>query len=115
MNKPRKRKNKILMINAVNEVTRERAQSFLTREHIGRIVSAYKNVEKDDGLSEFVSLAAIRSENYNLSIPLYVRANEASSESAEKKSSLNEHVLDWTKGCKAFRKSAANVLATFKE
>lgn len=30
MRKPKNRKNKILFINAVNEVTRERAQSFLT-------------------------------------------------------------------------------------
>ena len=36
--KPKARKDKILLINAVNEVTRERAQSFLTDDHIERIV-----------------------------------------------------------------------------
>ena len=35
--KPKARKGRILFINAVNEVTRERAQSFLTDDHIERI------------------------------------------------------------------------------
>jgi type I restriction enzyme M protein len=38
--KPRGRKGKILLINTVNEVTRERAQSFLTDDHIARIAAA---------------------------------------------------------------------------
>src|SRR4249919_3725428 len=40
--KAKERRNKILFINAVNEVTRERAQSFLTDDHIARIVQAYE-------------------------------------------------------------------------
>jgi type I restriction enzyme M protein len=35
------RRGKVLFINAVNEVTRERSQSFLTDEHLERIVNAY--------------------------------------------------------------------------
>jgi type I restriction enzyme M protein len=42
--KPKARKGKILFINAVNEVTRERAQSFLTDDHIERIVKAYREL-----------------------------------------------------------------------
>ena len=34
MNKPKERRNKVLFINAVNEVIRERAQSFLTDDNI---------------------------------------------------------------------------------
>ena len=40
MNKPANRKNKVLFINAVHEVTRERAQSFLDMEHIQKIAGA---------------------------------------------------------------------------
>ena len=43
--KPKARRGKILFINAVNEVTRERAQSFLTDDHIERIVAAYQAVQ----------------------------------------------------------------------
>ena len=42
---PRPARGKILFINAVNEVTRERAQSFLTDDHIERIVRAYQRVQ----------------------------------------------------------------------
>ena len=40
--KAKERRNKVLFINAVNEVSRERAQSFLTDDHIERIVKAYE-------------------------------------------------------------------------
>ncbi len=48
--KPKARKGKILFINAVNEVTRERAQSFLTDDHIERIVAAYEKFKDEAGL-----------------------------------------------------------------
>ncbi len=49
--KPKARKNKILLINAVNEVTRERAQSFLTDDHIKRIVRAYEQFKDEPGFT----------------------------------------------------------------
>src|SRR5271156_137528 len=49
--KPKARKNKILFINAVNEVTRERAQSFLTDDHIERIVQAYEKFTDAPGFA----------------------------------------------------------------
>ena len=36
------RKGKVIFIDALNEVTRERAQSFLKPEHQQRILTAYK-------------------------------------------------------------------------
>jgi type I restriction enzyme M protein len=73
MNKPRERKNKILMINAVNEVTRERTQSFLTDRHIAKIVSAYTSGSDIGSFSRLVALEDVRSSGHNLSIPLYVK------------------------------------------
>jgi type I restriction enzyme M protein len=40
--KPKARRNRSLSVNAVNEVTRERAQSFLTEDHIQRILRTYE-------------------------------------------------------------------------
>ncbi len=74
MNKPRKRKNKILMINAVNEVTRERGQSFLTDGHMQNILSAYKYDDEVNGFSRSVSTCDVGEQHFNLSISLYVRA-----------------------------------------
>ena len=70
--KPKARKGKILFINAVNEVTRERAQSFLTDDHIERIVKAYGRFKDESGFTRVATLAEIRAKDGNLSIPLFV-------------------------------------------
>lgn len=70
--KPKARRGKILFINAINEVTRERAQSFLTDEHHQRVVRAYQNFKDEPGFTSVVPVAEIRAKEGNLSIPLYV-------------------------------------------
>ncbi len=70
--KPKARKGKILFINAVHEVTRERAQSFLTDGHIERIVKAYGQFKDEPGFTRLVTLEEIRANEGSLSIPLYV-------------------------------------------
>src|SRR5215470_17684610 len=72
--KAKERRNKILFINAVNEVTRERAQSFLTDDHIARIVKAYEAFKDEPGFTRVVGLEEIRAKDGNLNIPLYVSA-----------------------------------------
>jgi type I restriction enzyme M protein len=70
--KPKARRGKILFINAVNEVTRERAQSFLTDEHLQRVVRAYQDFKDEPGFTRVATLEEIRLKDGNLSIPLYV-------------------------------------------
>ena len=70
--KPKERRGKILFINAVNEVTRERAQSFLSDAHQQRIVQAYRDFSDVPGFTRVVSIEEIRAKNGNLSIPMYV-------------------------------------------
>ena len=70
--KPKARKGKILFINAVNEVTRERAQSFLTDDHIERVVQAYEQFKDEPGFTRVATLEEIRAKDGNLSIPLYI-------------------------------------------
>ena len=70
--KPKARRGKILFINAVNEVTRERAQSFLTDEHLQRVVRAYQDFKDEPGFTRVVPVEEIRAKEGNLSIPLYV-------------------------------------------
>jgi type I restriction enzyme M protein len=77
--KSKDRKGKVLFIDAVNEVTRERAQSFLTTDHIDHIAATYLNFVTEDGYSAVVDLATIAEKQNNLSIPLYVRRTNASS------------------------------------
>jgi type I restriction enzyme M protein len=70
--KAKARRGRILLINAVNEVTRERAQSFLTDVHIGRIVAAYRQFKDEAGFARVVTLADVRAKEFNLSIALHV-------------------------------------------
>ncbi len=66
-------KGKVIFIDAVNEVTRERAQSFLTPAHQQRILDAYKTFADVPGFAKVATLAEIGANAANLSIPLYVK------------------------------------------
>ena len=57
--KPKERRKKILFINAVNEVTRERAQSYLTEDHIARVVAAYRDFVNVPGFARVATVADI--------------------------------------------------------
>tara|TARA_R110002111_G_scaffold248775_3_gene312596 strand:+ start:3266 stop:4768 length:1503 start_codon:yes stop_codon:yes gene_type:complete len=112
MKKPRKRKGRIQFINAVNEVTRERAQSFLTDEHMKRIVSAFNSEEDREGFSRLVSLEDIRTQEYNLSIPLYVRSETTNGNGDQKDElTLNEAIAAWQESSKELRQSMENLLS----
>lgn len=72
-NKPTARKHQVLFIDALNEVTRERAQSFLKPEHQQRILDAFQAFADQPGFAKVVTLAELQSRACNLSIPLHVR------------------------------------------
>ena len=71
--KPAKRRGKLLFIDAVNEVARERAMSSLRPEHQERIEAAYAAFADEDGFAKVASLDDIAAQGHSLSIPLYVR------------------------------------------
>jgi type I restriction enzyme M protein len=72
MNKSKQRKNKVLFINGVKEVTRERAFSFLSNKNLERLVAAYFEPEKHEEIARLADIEEIRENMHNLSIPLYV-------------------------------------------
>lgn len=116
MKKSRKRKGKIQFINAVNEVTRERAQSFLTDAHIARIVAAYESDDDVPGLSRLVPLEEIRSQQLNLSIPLYVRDESTTTNgNGQPQASLKDAVRQWQASSKQLRQSMDELFTTLKE
>jgi type I restriction enzyme M protein len=116
MKKSRKRKGKIQFINAVNEVTRERAQSFLTDAHIARIVAAYESDDDLPEFSRFVSLEEIRSQQHNLSIPLYFRTESTSTNgNSQPRGSLKEAIGAWQASSRQLRQSMDDLISTLKE
>ena len=110
--KPRVRKNKVLFINAVNEVTRERAQSFLEEEHIQRILKTYQKFEDVDGFARVVSLDNIRANKVNLSIPLYVQASANGAGNTATDKPLAQVIKEWQASSKALRSSMTQLLVT---
>lgn len=72
--KPNAHKNKVLFIDAVNEVTRERAQSFLLPDHIERVISAYQAFKDQPGFATVATLNDIKKNDWSLNIPLYVQS-----------------------------------------
>lgn len=98
-----KRRGNILFINAVNEVTRKNAQSYLTDEHITNIADTYKNYREKESFSAVVSVEEIAKNNYLLSLPLYVRA-EVQDEQKQQKS-LSECIADWQESSRELKET----------
>ena len=71
--KPENHKGHILFINAVNEVTRKNAQSYLEQQHIDKIAKAYEKFESDNDIAKKVSIRDVEKNNFSLSIPLYLK------------------------------------------
>lgn len=108
--KPKARRGKILFINAVNEVTRERAQSFLTDEHLQRVVRAYHDFKDEPGFTRVVPIEEIRAKEGNLSIPLYVGGETQAQTDAAAGSAttaLPVALTEWLQSSQQVRKSLA--------
>ena len=86
------RKNKILFINAVNEVTRKNAESYLEDKHINRIANAYSRFVDEPGFASVVDLDVIKANNSSLNILLYVHDNS-------KKQNINTISDSYQKWC----------------
>jgi type I restriction enzyme M protein len=75
--KPADRQGRILFIDAVAEVARERAQSFLKPEHQARILSAYQAFADEPGFAAVVDVGDVLAAEGNLSIARYVKRPKA--------------------------------------
>ena len=115
--KSKSRRGKILFINAVNEVTRERAQSFLTDDHLQRVVRAYQDFKDEPGFTRVVPIEEIRAKEGNLSIPLYVVGEtQAQTDSATEKATMALPVAlaAWLESSAAVRQSFQSLLVAEK-
>ena len=99
--KPPERKGKIILIDAINEVTRERAQSFLTDEHQQRILGAYRDFEDKPGFAKVVDRDDVARNGNSLSIPLYVR-RISGTENGESEQTIKEVWDEWEQSGNTF-------------
>ena len=90
--KPKHKQGKIFFINAVNEVTRKNAQSYLESRHIEKFSSAYENYQDVKGFARIVSLDEIERNNFSLNVPFYVRDKQIS---GVEENSLKDYFSAW--------------------
>lgn len=110
--KPAAHKGKVLFIGAVNEVTRERAQSFLTPRQQQRILECFNTFATEDGFSAVATLEKITANNANLSIPLYVKRLAAINSGTDQPATLTEAWTQWQTDGREFWKQMDELVET---
>lgn len=111
--KPIERRGKILLINAVNDVTRKNAQSYLEDTHIQKIASAYEGFEDIENFAKVITINDTEKYNYSLSIPLYVRAESA--DDVQETRPFEECVQSWMESSYDLKSEYDALLSMLKE
>ena len=77
-NKAENRKDKILFIDvqAVNEVKREKTNSFLTNDNIERIHKAYLDFKNEEGFARVMTMKEVLDNDGNLKVSKYIRSSK---------------------------------------
>jgi len=114
-NKPAKRRGHVIFIDAVNEVTRERSMSYLKPEHQQRVADAYHAFKDVEGFAKVASLADIRANDGNLSIPLYVRGKAVSEGKGDYAvNGLKTAIQAWDESSKQLQETVTSLLNDLK-
>lgn len=98
---------KILFINAVQEVTRKNAQSYLEETHIAHIASAYENYVDEENYAKVATVKEVADQDYSLNIALYARSGME----IEPILSVSECVDDWLSQSIAMREQTNTLIA----
>jgi type I restriction enzyme M protein len=105
-----KRRGRILFIDAVNEVARERSMNFLKFEHQARIERAYAAFTDEPGFAKAATIAEIGEQGWSLSIPLYVKRVIAPGDTAQ---TLQEAWAAWEASGRALWAEIESVVEMF--
>lgn len=106
-NKPKERKGKVIFVNAVKEVTRQSASSFLGENQVSKIHKAYTEFKNISDFAKVVSNAEILANQSNLSISLYV--SETSNDKEEAK--LHDFVDSWLANSIKLKEGTAEIFS----
>jgi type I restriction enzyme M protein len=109
--KPAERSGKVLLIDAVNEIARERAVSFLRPEHQTRIAGAYRAFADEEGFAAVATMEAITANEHSLSIPLYVKRSTTKAIGEGEPATLQEAWQAWEASGQEFWQQMEEVVA----
>lgn len=111
--KPGSHRGKVLFINAVNEVERRQAQSFLSYQHQLKILRAYEAFADEDGFSAVATAENIATKGFSLAIPLYVSRKSMSSDTESL--GVAEAVMSWRQAIQQSDVEISNVVELLRE
>jgi type I restriction-modification system DNA methylase subunit len=111
--KPAERQGKVLFINAVNEVAREQAQSFLRERHQEKILGAYQEFANQGGFATVATLSEIADKSYSLAMPLYVAS--ASTSTPADDIDVESAVAEWRTAAKNADTALDAILAILRQ
>lgn len=110
--KPVGHQGKVLFINALSEVAREQAQSFLRESHQAKLLDSYRRFTDLDHFAAVATLEQIAEKSYNLAIPLYVAGVKAA-DSGEQ-IDVSGAVTAWRAAAEASDAAIADVLSLLR-
>lgn len=108
-NKRPEQRNRILFINAVNEVKAETGTSYLKDEHIEKITNAYHDYKDLEEFAKIVDKDELQTQNWNLNISLYVSNNKMKM-STDKQADLSEMLSQWVDSSKDLKVSLEKII-----
>jgi len=107
------RQGKILLINAVKEVTRESSFSWLEEKHIQKIANAYERYEDIQAFAKVVAISEVENNEFSLSIPLYV--NTFKNTNNKTQPSVEECISTWLECIKDSHKAYEHLKGLLNE
>jgi len=115
--KKKDRQGSILFINAVNEVKRESAFSFLSDENIANIHKAFVGYKDVEDFAKVVKTKAIKENRYSLNLPLYIKLERSDrtrngTEASEK--SLEQALKEWQCNSDKLKKSILSLIGSLE-
>ncbi len=107
--KKKDRQGTILFINAVNDVKRESAFSYLTDEHIAKIYKSFVGYKDIEGFAKVMPIEDVLSNNGNMAISLYAH-DQKNGNSKIEDVSLSDVLNDWQKQSDLLRKDLSKMI-----
>jgi type I restriction system adenine methylase HsdM len=110
--KPAEHRRKVLFINAVNDVAREEAQSFLRASDQTKILDAYRSFVDIDHFAAVATIDEIAAKGYGLGIPQYVAGARAAE--AGDQVDVEDALAAWRQASGASEAAITDVLALLR-
>jgi type I restriction system adenine methylase HsdM len=109
--RPKQHFQKILFINAIDLVQRDRGVSFLSDSDQNQILNSYKDFKNESGLSGVVDIEQIEANDWSLAIPYYVDKIDSINNDSDE--SFSELMSYWMKSYIASDRDLDQILKTY--